>query len=339
MPAPHPVSLNLQSVYAVPLIQLKYDNNPDGLGLPGQTRSNRPINDDVVFSIGHFHQAFRVGEMQVSAVQDLSAETFAGLCQAMGFVSYLTEIRSKERLSAIAKSESKYIQIFGAEPGLASLERIEAVIMAGADVNRVIDWHVIARLYNTSDETQQKAILAYFKHIENRDLVDLFDVQEPEIVLPASLKETFESKTITGDSYITCPVQNIMVREDLFMTQYRVTMTDVESYECLMFSAPTLSLAMAKGITYIKSPSNERYSSMRLWREGYLLAEGSLATNPFGAVQHTRKIDWTLEDHMTPETFEEQLLHVDQALLAFTVEQALRALTSRNPDVEDSLSL
>jgi hypothetical protein len=330
MPAPHPASLKLQSVYAAPLIQLKYDNDPDGLGLPGQTWSNRPINDDWVFPIGHFHQAYRVGDLQVSAVQDLSAETFAGLCQAMGFVSYLTEIRSKERLSAIAKSESKYIQIFGAEPGLASLERIEAVIMAGADVNRVIDWQVIARLYNTSDETQQKAILAYFAHIENRDLVDLFDVQEPEIVLPASLKETFESRTITGDTYITCPVQNLMVREDLFMTQYRVTMTDVENYECLMFSAPTLSLAMAKGITYIKDPANGRYSSMRLWHEENLLAEGSLFTNLFGVVQYAAKMDWILERHMTVESFYEKHRVVEKA--------ALKSTPPRVRDLDDGMS-
>lgn len=71
----------------------------------------------------------------------------------------------------MALSEEPEINQFEDETGHATLAQIESFLMSETLVSPYVHWGKIADLYNTSDLVQQKAVLAYFALVLNRELM------------------------------------------------------------------------------------------------------------------------------------------------------------------------
>jgi hypothetical protein len=315
MSAPHPTYLKPPSINSYPLIQLKYENDFGEFALPGQTMANWPKNDDVQFRDANFYLPSRVGQVQIAALENLSEATFSGLCKAMEPMCEGMPILNKADLQALALLQEPEINEFEEEKGHANLSQIESFFMSEALVSPYVHWGKLADLYSSSDVVQQKALLGFFTQVLNRDLTELFNVQEPELVLPAALEETYETRVMDEDVYVIDQVNKALVREDIFMTKYTVSMDDDDNLSCLMFSAPSLSQAMAKGVTYLRDPVNTRFSNMRIWHEDDPIATGRLHWADMLAPVETARMIWRLEEFTDKASFDATAAAVEQAIV------------------------
>jgi len=283
MSNPHPIELKIPDLTSYPLIQTRYDNDSFSPGVPGDTLFNREYTDDHEFGDAYFPSVLRVGIEQVTVIQILSDGTFSGLCEAIGSDYGGVEIRSKHDLKEIAERWLLEINSDGDEDEQSTLPQVEAFVMHSIHRSKHIQWGKIAELYNSSDTTQQKAILNYFKLIENRDLPKLINVHEPELDLPASLLEVFERKEINGKQYIEDSDTGALIPEHIFMGRYRVVMADSNNWMNIMFSAPTVLQAIAKGVAYLtKDTSNKYYSNMEIWGDDGRVARGEVYSEKDG---------------------------------------------------------
>jgi hypothetical protein len=303
------------SINSHPLIQLKYEADFGEFALPGQTMANWPSNTDVAFRDANFYLPSRVGQVQIAALENLSEATFTGLCKAMEPMWDGMPIVNKAGLQALALLQEPEINEFEEEKGHANLSQIECFFMSEALVSPYVHWGKLADLYNASDVAQQKALLGFFTQVLNRDLVELLNIQEPDLTLPASLAETYETRVMDDDIYVIDQVNKALVREDIFMTKYTVSMDDEDNLSCLMFSAPSLSQAMAKGVTYLRDPVNTRFSNMRIWHEDSPIATGRLQWADMLAPVETSRMIWRLEEFTDKASFDAMATAVEQAIV------------------------
>ncbi|WP_338923741.1 hypothetical protein V0M98_36655 (plasmid) [Pseudomonas silesiensis] len=315
MSAPHPTSLKPPSINSNPMIQLRYEADFGDFALPGFTMANWPTNTDDAFRDTNFYLPSRVGQVQIAALENLSEATFSGLCKAMEPMWDGMPIMNKADLQALALLQEPEINAFEEEKGHANLSQIESFFMSEALVSPYVHWGKLADLYNSSDVVQQKALLGFFTQVLNRDLVELLNIQEPELTLPTSLAETYETRVMVDDIYIIDLVNKALVREDIFMTKYTVSMDDADNTSCLMFSAPSLSQAMAKGVTYLRDPVNTRFSNMRIWHEDEPIATGRLHWADMLAPVETARMIWRLEEFTDKASFDATATAVEQAIV------------------------
>lgn len=315
MSAPHPTSLKPPSINSHPLIQLKYEADFGEFAPPGQTMANWPSNTDVAFRDANFYLPSRVGQLQIAALENLSEATFTGLCKAMEPMWDGMPIVNKAGLQALALLQEPEINEFEEEKGHANLSQIESFFMSEALVSPNVHWGKLAELYNASDVVQQKALLGFFTQVLNRDLVDLLSIQEPDLTLPASLEETYETRVMDDEIYVIDQVNKALVREDIFMTKYTVSMDDDDNLSCLMFSAPSLSQAMAKGVTYLRDPVNTMFSNMRIWHEDNPIATGQKHRADPLAPPETSRMIWRLEEFTDKASFDITASAVEQAIV------------------------
>lgn len=311
MSAPHPTHLKPPSFNSFPLIQVKFENDPKGLGIPDQTLQTTLINNDGEFLKAHFDRASSVVMSRINAVRNLSEKTFDGLCQALEPMYSGIGIENKAKLQSVALSEQPE---FEQQDIVPSIDQIECFLMSQTLVSPYAHWGRIADLYNSSDVTQQKALLTYFELIMNRDLVDLFSVQEPELELPPSLLETYETRILNGSTYIQDDERQALVREDIFMNRYRVVMTDAEGFECLMFGAPSIAMAVAKGVAYLKDPTNLRFAELSIIEDDVGLIATGRIDNLLGWPMRDAKVRWDLEAYEIKKSFDATVNAVDQAI-------------------------
>lgn len=308
-----PSQIESPSVADLPFIRIKYERLP--LGQPGETKDDMVMDNDCDFARDNFFNPASVAYEQAVALQMLSDETFALLCQAMKPAYFDNPIRSKDDLSALAAQEFDFFNENEDEDGHATFEQLMSYMLFGARAHSDTRWDRIAELYNGSHESQQRALVYYFDKCENRDLLDMLSTRAPAIDLPAAFDADFHSKSEGGDTYFMDDTTKHWLRDDLFANQFQITLT-ADSYRTLVASAPTLSIALAKAISHVRDSDDLMISSISIKRLGIDVAEGKIV---FTAGQHEFCLDSDPRVNWKPwvsdkATFTKTLYAVEKAL-------------------------
>jgi hypothetical protein len=328
-----PSLVEAPSVADLPFIRIKYERLP--LGLPGETADDMSSNGytDDEFAHDYFYNPASVAFEQASALELLSEETFNGICQAMSFSYHGKPIRCKEDLSTITAQNFESMNEGEEDDGHATFEQVMSYIFFKSTVGRDIRWDRIAELYNSSRESQQRAMVIYFDRCKCRDLLQLLSVRAPAIALPEALRSPFDEKNEDGHLFLRTDSDQRWLRDDLFMNQFEVVLMDSQNFRTLVATGPTLKIALAKAISYVRDSLDLMMSSItinrgreQIWRGKIVYTSGDNPKFP----DRDPRIDWTQTPSMQKDVFNKTL---------YAVEKALNIQRSKVRHLEDDLGL
>lgn len=303
---PVPSKIDVPSLSDFPFIRIKYERL-----LIGKSK-DLPSDDDHDFGHNFFYNPASVAYEQTNALQMLSDETFADLCQAMSPAYYDKPFLDKEALSVITANEFESLNEFEDDDGHATFEQVMSYILFKSRASSDIRWDRIAELYNQSVESQQRALAFYFDKCENRDLLDMLSTKAPSTSFQSEPLDSFQSKSDGSDTFFLDTADNRWVREDRFANQFETFALDGENNMILIGTGPTLKSALGKVISYVRDNEDDDLRSVSIVNSRVQIAEGKVAfstgSNP------SQVVNWPVTGGVTGKAFNTALYAVEKSL-------------------------
>lgn len=316
-----PSRVDVPGLSDLPFIRGKYERLLQG--------KNTPLNNDHEFERDFFLNPISVPFEQATALEMLSAETFAALCAAMEPAYYDKPFRNKEELSAIAAQEFDSLSRLGSGDDQAIFEQVMSFILFKSRASDDVQWHKVAELYNNSQESQQHALAFYFDRCENRDLLDMLSTRAPAFSLPDDLNEDFESRVEGGETQSFDPGLKKWIREDQFANQFEAFVCYKTGGTMLIGTGPSLKNVLAKAISRVRDDQEYDLLNVTIHRFKIQIAEGRIVPAN-GSDDEAQMIKWPVDDGRHGNSFIKTL---------YAVEKSLGLQWSKTRRLEDELGM
>ena len=339
MPSERPARIATPSVDAYPYIRLLYENID--CHIPKEPvdwdRVGPHVVKDFDFDYSRQQTASKIDAALMAPLAAMSDQTFEALCSVLKPRMYGEIITSRNSLADLA--QRRYSDL-STDENPASLDQVMTHLFLTAWANRYVEWARLAELYNDSPDDQKEALHRYFTEGRNRDLGFMFRVKTPEFDLPASFDKPLQTKAGNDQTQAFDLVTGKWLREDFVMNQFEVHGIDSHNRDILIATAPTLELAIARGINGAIN-FNGKLLRMTLTLHGRFVAEGEVEFTS-GSHPHIKdkdpRITWT---HVEPRTTsDEGRIDKNEFLKTlYATESALGIQWSKVSKLEDELGL
>jgi hypothetical protein len=327
------------STSAYPYIRLLYENID--CHLPKEPVDWNRVGPHVVPDDEFDHRprqtAARVDAKLMATMAAMSDQTFETLCSVLKPRIYGEIITSRTSLADLA--QRRYSD-FSNDANPASLDQVMTHLFLDARANRYVEWARLADLYNESPDDQKEALHRHFTDGHNRDIGFLFKVKAPEFDLPEAFNKPLQTKAGVNKTQALDVVTGKWLREDFVTHQFEIHAIDSHNRDILLATAPTLELAIARGINGAIN-FNGKLLRTTLSLHGRFVAQGEVQFTS-GSHPHIKdkdpRITWT---HVEPRTtsYEGRIDKAEFLKTLYATEAALGIQWSKVTRLEDELGL
>lgn len=339
MPLTHPVHIATPSVSAYPYIRLLYENID--CHIPKEPMDWNRVGPHVVqdddFNYSKQQEPSKIDNELMAPLAAMSDETFEALCSVLRPRIYSDVITNRNSLANMA--QLRYSEFYD-DANPVSLDQVMTHLFLNARSSRYVEWARLAELYNRSPDDQQEALYRFFTDCQNRDLGFLFRLKAPEFDLPATFDKPLQTRVENGEKQVFDVAAGEWLMEGVVMNQFEVHAIDFQNRDILIATAPTLELAIARGINGVIGFSGTLFSTS-ISQNGRFVASGDIE---FTSGEHPRlkdkdpRITWTHTDQR-PSKNEGGITKTEFIKTLYDTEAALGMQWSKVSQLEDELGL
>jgi hypothetical protein len=339
MPLTHPVHIATPGISAYPYIRLLYENID--CHMPKEPlnwdRVGPHVIQDDEFNYSKQHVPSKIDNALMAPLAAMSDDTFEALCSALRLRAFGEPITSR---SSLADLTQRHFNALTGADHTASLDQVMTHLFLNARISRHIEWAHLAELYNRSSDDQQEALHRYFTDCLNRDLGFLFRIKAPQFDLPAAFDKPLQARIENGEKQLFDVAAGKWLREAVVMHQFEVNAIDSHNRDILIATAPTLELAIARGITGVIDFKGKLFSAS-IAQNGRFVASGNIE---FTSGDHPRikdkdpRVTWIHSDQR-PSKNEGGFTKADFTKTLYDTEAAMGMQWSKVAKLEDELGL